>query len=189
MLNFKGIPYKTEWVEYPDIAPTMKSFGLLPNAEGTPYTIPALRIYSDKYIMDSLKIAKELELRYPSPSLYLDSPILPKVMDIIPNILETMRGALMPKIPPTLLNPSSAEYFEETRAKRFGKPLAQLEKENSGDTAWLEVTPVLNELGHILRAEGGPFALGKTGESALLCISRSVFGHGAIDLCRRLLTL
>ncbi|MCJ1461135.1 hypothetical protein MMC28_011517 [Mycoblastus sanguinarius] len=158
----------------------MKSFGLLPNAEGTPYTIPALRIYSDKYIMDSLKIAKELELRYPSPSLYLDSPILPKVMDIIPNILETMRGALMPKIPPTLLNPSSAEYFEETRAKRFGKPLAQLEKENSGDTAWLEVTPVLNELGHILRAEGGPFALGKTVSYADLVIV------GALQFIKRI---
>lgn len=24
-LNFKGIPYKTEWVEFPDIAPLLQS--------------------------------------------------------------------------------------------------------------------------------------------------------------------
>jgi hypothetical protein len=31
VLNFKGIDYKTEWVEYPDLMPTLKGIGLDPN--------------------------------------------------------------------------------------------------------------------------------------------------------------
>lgn len=42
--------------------------------------------------------------------------------------------------------------------------LPQLEKETGGDSAWEAAKPALKELGAILRAEGGPFVLGKTGE-------------------------
>lgn len=75
-LNIKGIPYRTEWVEYPDIAPLVKSFGLPPNSNSpiVPYTLPT--IYdprTKRAIMDSAKIAKYLDDEYP------DTPaVLPK---------------------------------------------------------------------------------------------------------------
>lgn len=58
VLNFKGIDYKTEWIEYPDLAPTFKSFGLPPNdPNGTgyfmDYTAPAIRFEDGKLMMDS----------------------------------------------------------------------------------------------------------------------------------------
>lgn len=164
MLNFKNIPYKTQWIEYPDLAPTFKSFGIPPNDEGTPYTIPTMQLSPDKYVMDSFKIAAELERLHPSPPLHLDSPILSKVQELVTQGMGSLRGVVIPKIPRNLLNPSSAEYYDKTRLERFGKTLPQLERETDVESAWEGAKPALQELGATLRAEGGPFVLGKTGE-------------------------
>lgn len=163
VLNLKGIPYKTEWLEYPDIAPTLKSFGLPPNEPtAMAYSSPAIRI-SDKYVMDSRKIADVLEHEHPSPSLHLDSPILEKVEELVPQCTTAMIPVFLPRVPRVLLNPPSAEYFERTRAARFGMGLSQLEKEKGGEQAWTAAEPKWKELGDLLKAEGGPFFMGKTG--------------------------
>ena len=161
-LNYKGIDYETMWLEYPDVAPTLKSFGLSPNSEGMPYTIPAVQLPDGTYMMDSRKIATELEHRYPSPSLRLDSPILKKVEGLIPRLTGPLVGVFMPKVPPALLNPPSAEYFERTRAVRYGKTLSEMGRDSDEEKAWAQVEPLLKEMGDILKAEGGPFALGQT---------------------------
>ena len=163
ILNFKGIPYKTEWIEYPDLAPTFKSFGIPPNEPpATAYTSPTIRV-SDKYVMESRKIADVLEREYPSPPLYLDSSILKKVEELVPGCIMSLGPIFMPKIPRHVLNPSSAEYFERTRAERFGMDLSQLEKERGGESAWKAAELKWKELGALLKAEGGPFFMGKTG--------------------------
>ncbi|KAJ3526218.1 hypothetical protein NMY22_g10251 [Coprinellus aureogranulatus] len=45
-LNYKGLPYKTEWLEYPEIAPVLQKHGIPPyklKPDGTPhYTVPAI---------------------------------------------------------------------------------------------------------------------------------------------------
>lgn len=164
LLNLKGIPYKTEWLEYPDIAPTFKSFGIPPNEPpATAYTSPTIRI-ADKYVMDSRKIADVLEQEHPFPSLHLDSPILKKVEELASQCVAPLGPVFMPRIPRTVVNPASAEYFERTRAARFGMPLSQLEKEKGGESAWKAVEPKWMELGNLLKAEGGPFFMGKTGK-------------------------
>ena len=160
-LNYKGIDYETLWVEYPDVAPTMKSFGLAPNSEGTPYTIPTIQ-FPDITMMDSRKIATELEHRYPSPSLLLDSPILKTVEALIPRLTTPLISVFMPKVPASLLNPPSAEYYERTREKRFGKTLSEMGRDSDEEKAWAQVEPLLKEMGDILKAEAGPFALGQT---------------------------
>ena len=162
VLNYKGIGYETKWIEYPDVAPTMESFGLSPNPEGTPYTIPAVQLPDGTYMMDSRKIATEIEQRYPSPSLRLDSPILKTVEGLIPQLTTPLIGVFMPKVPMGLLNPPSAEYYERTREKRFGKTLRELGRDSDEEKAWAQVEPPLKELGDILKAKGGPFTLGKT---------------------------
>ena len=167
LLNLKGIPYKTEWLEYPDIAPTLKSFGIPPNEPpDTAYTCPAIRI-SDKYVMDSRKIADVLEKEYPSPPLHLDSPIVKKVEELFPQCIRPLRPVFLPKVARTVLSPRSAEYFSRTRAELSGMDLWQLEKEKGGESAWQACESKWKELGTLLKAEGGPFFMGKTGKHRL----------------------
>jgi len=69
-----------------------------------------------------------------------------------------------PYVAPNLLNPLSKEYFERTRGEAKGMSLEQFAKEKGGEQNWVEATPLLQELGAVLREEGGPFLLGSTGE-------------------------
>ena len=116
--------------------------------------------------MNSRKIAAELEKQYPEPSLHLDSPILPKIEACISNMVTPLGPVLLPPIPRNRLNAASAEYFVRTREARIGMPLEQWEKEHGGDKAWEKATPTFEEVGDMLRAQGGPFLLGKTGRAA-----------------------
>lgn len=113
--------------------------------------------------MDSRKIAAELESRYPSPPLHLDSEILPKVEELIINCQGNARGLLLPKVPRNLLNEASRGFFEDTRREKFGKSLEDLEEDEGGEKAWKGLTPHLHGVGDLLRANGGPFVLGKEG--------------------------
>ncbi|RDB26472.1 Glutathione S-transferase-like protein ustS [Hypsizygus marmoreus] len=68
-LNFKGLPYKTVWVEYPDIAELSKKLGIAPTNEGPNgpnYTLPA--IYdptTGTALAESIAIAEYLDKTYP----------------------------------------------------------------------------------------------------------------------------
>ena len=137
---------------------------MTPNEQpSTAYTCPAIRI-SDKYVMDSRKIVDVLEEAHPSPALHLDSPILEKVEELIPQCLMPIGPILFPRVPRFLLNPRSAEYFEHTRGASYGMPLSQLEREKGGENAWKAAEPKWKELATLLKAEGGPFFMGETGK-------------------------
>ena len=74
ILNYKRIPYTTEWVEYPDLAPKFRTLNIPPNPKDAPgyfadYSSPCLQYSDGTYQMDSWPIAHELEKRYPEPSL------------------------------------------------------------------------------------------------------------------------
>ena len=114
--------------------------------------------------MDSRKIADVLEKKHPSPSLHLDSPILKKVEELAPQCVMPLGPVFIPRVPRFMLNSRSAEYFERTREARFGMSLSQLEKEKGGESAWKAAEPKWKELGTLLKAEGGPFFMGKTGK-------------------------
>jgi glutathione S-transferase len=140
--------------------------GLSPNKEGmTPYTIPAVHIpgATPPYIMDSKAIATTIDALHPTPPIHLDSPILGKVEALIPRIMPQMAPIIMPRIPRNVLNEASALYFEETRAKRFGMPLNELEKEKGGEKAWKDAEPVLKELASLLNETKGPYFMGEEG--------------------------
>ncbi|KAL8747481.1 MAG: hypothetical protein Q9190_000648 [Brigantiaea leucoxantha] len=162
LLNFKGIDYKTVWLEYPDIAPTFQSYSISPNEEGTPYTIPTVRLPNGEYVMDSIKIAAKLEQAHPSPSLHLDSPLVPKASELIGRLLEPIVVVVFSKVPEALLNETSSEYFQRREHKRFGVPLEEVERTTDEGKAWEDATPILKECGCLLKAHGGPFFLGTT---------------------------
>ncbi|TVY36989.1 Glutathione S-transferase-like protein [Lachnellula occidentalis] len=144
-LNFKNIDYKTEWTEYPDIASRL-----------SPHFPTAPISWNPK---PSPSVSKK---DHPTPPLHLDSPLLPKVQALLPKIMPPLSPVWQPAVPTNLLNPASKEFFERTRAERLGKPLAQIAQESGGEEAWMAALPGIKELGALVKAEGGPFVMGKT---------------------------
>lgn len=128
------------------------------------YTIPTVQFPDGTYIMDSIKIATKIEKDHPEPPLHLDSPILPEVIKIGNKIMAPIKGITTAGVYTNLLPETSKEYFGRTREKRFGKPILQFAKENGGEEAWLEALPGIKELADLLKANGGPFVMGKTRE-------------------------
>ena len=85
-----------------------------------------------------------------------------QIRDQIGEMFDPLRVHFIPKVV-RLLSPRSAEYFEETRAKRFGAPLSEV-LENAGEDSWKKAEVPIRETGDLLRKHGGPFFLGETGE-------------------------
>ncbi|THU85871.1 hypothetical protein K435DRAFT_822303 [Dendrothele bispora CBS 962.96] len=86
-LNFKGIPFKTVWIEYPDIEKTLKDLGIAacatkPDGKTPLYTLPAIYDPVTKTgLTESFAIAKYLDEKYP------DKPTL------VPRGTETLQKA------------------------------------------------------------------------------------------------
>jgi glutathione S-transferase len=127
-LGFKGLPFKTVWVEYPDIAHVCQSIGAEPTGklpDGSPYySLPVIQDPSTgKVIADSWKIAEYLDATYP------DRPTL------IPRGTHALQWAFLVAIwtaaadpiadlmqQPTCarLAPASQAFFRRTREERHG---------------------------------------------------------------------
>ncbi|KAH6614867.1 hypothetical protein C7974DRAFT_319901 [Boeremia exigua] len=168
VLNYKGIDYRTEWVEFPDVEPKMKSLGLAPNTKGSPgyftdYSIPAITYEDGTSQMDSWPIANELEKRYPSPSLHLDNPVTITIRDHISAIIGPIILQFLSKIP-TLLPERSQEYFYKTREAEFGKPLSEVHKEAmvNAEEGWKQAQEAMKEVADLLKKHDGPFFLGQS---------------------------
>ncbi|CAK3950952.1 related to glutathione S-transferase [Lecanosticta acicola] len=166
-LNYKGVPYKTEWVEYPDLAPKFKALGIPPNSPETnpnaEYSSPAIKLPDGRYIMDSLAAARELEQLQPSPSLHIHgNDYANRTQEAVGQIMKGLAPIAMPRIPERLLNPSSAEYFHTTREKRFGMPLSELaQSDKAGERAWSTAEPGFGAVKALLVENGnGPYIQG-----------------------------
>jgi glutathione S-transferase len=69
----------------------------------------------------------------------------------------------MPRIPRTMLRPSSIDYFHAARSARFGMTLDELEARRGGEKAWEAAKPGLNALEALMgehKVDEGPFVLG-----------------------------
>ena len=96
--------------------------GIPPNEEGTLYTIPVLRFprsptSEPRWVMESRAIAAALEQECPSPSLHLDSPILPKVEALMKIITPTLSPVFLPRVPRDILN-ERRNSLENNRANQ-----------------------------------------------------------------------
>ena len=127
-LNYKGIPYKTIWVEYPDIAATCERLGVCTyKRDGTPgnprYTLPVIHDpKTGQSIAESRHIVKYLDETYP------DTPrLIPPGTQTLQTAfyyeyedkhLEGLTNFVIPQTA-SILNPRSYEYFNETRSKWF----------------------------------------------------------------------
>ncbi|KAK0735132.1 hypothetical protein B0T26DRAFT_631289 [Lasiosphaeria miniovina] len=161
VLNFKGLEYVTEWVEYPDIKPRLEGH-VPPHESDVLYTLPAIILPDGTYIMDSNKIAPALEALYPSPPLRLDSPLIPRLRALMNGVHAPFGPIFAPSVPNLLLSERSREYFVRTRSEDHGMDLFKWGQENGGDPAWERLTPSLQEITALLKeTPDGPFFMGK----------------------------
>ncbi|KDR83256.1 hypothetical protein GALMADRAFT_89103 [Galerina marginata CBS 339.88] len=171
-LNIMGLPFKTEWVEYPDIEPLAKKLGIPPTSkkpDGSPYyTLPAIYDPSTKtYVSESQLIAEYLNRTYPdSPSLFpnntlgLQSAFEPMFMANI----RPLWTFLIPVVFRTL-NPASSDYFRRTREQVFGKTMEELAP--TGEAAVVQWNQYKEELGKVAilyekNGGKGPFIMGES---------------------------
>ncbi|KAI0335813.1 hypothetical protein GY45DRAFT_1316546 [Cubamyces sp. BRFM 1775] len=163
-LNFKGLPYKTIWVEYPDIEAVMRKVGILPvetKEDGSPYyTLPA--IYDPKTktgLAESAAIARYLDKTYP------DTPrLIPEETDALhaafnKAFLTTFSPHLRKLTIPLVakhLPPRSEVYFRKTREADWG--VAHLDDiappGPKRDEAWAGVKKGLGVIAGWLEADG-----------------------------------
>ncbi|KAI0351132.1 hypothetical protein OH77DRAFT_1430153 [Trametes cingulata] len=134
-LNIKGIPYKTIWVEYPDIQPLMKKIGALPphtNEDGSPlYTLPAIYDPNTKTALaESNAIVRYLDKTYPA----IGPRLIPAEMDALHAAFRRAFGSALGDntgyvmIPATVhnLRPRSEAFFRPDREASFGEKLEDI---------------------------------------------------------------
>ncbi|KAJ5911659.1 uncharacterized protein N7473_000962 [Penicillium subrubescens] len=158
LLNYKQIPYKTIFLEFPDIEPTLKALGIESQSK---YTVPAIHhVPSNTYMMDSTPIAQFIE------STYLDRPV-PLTSELGREIETkaravvgpTFRNSVMPR-EANILSPLSQEYFRRACEATLGHPLEDLlERE---ENSWNSLADGIRAVGELMQTNkaDGPFVLG-----------------------------
>ncbi|KAJ7065898.1 hypothetical protein B0H15DRAFT_1028091 [Mycena belliarum] len=176
--NLKGLPYKTTWIEYPDIADLCKSIGAEPTMirkDGSPYySLPVIKDpNTGAVVSDSARIADYLDATYPN---------LPKLMPAGTETLqrgfrvaaESATDPLTPYVIPAvahILHPRSKEYFVRTREERFGKKLEDVVPTGEAhDVAWKALEAGYAKING-WTTPGSPFVMGDTVSYADLVIA------------------
>ncbi|KAI0687855.1 hypothetical protein BC835DRAFT_1285958 [Cytidiella melzeri] len=142
-LNIKGLAYKTEWVEYPDIKPLYQKLGLPPTrikSNGSGYhCLPVIHDPSTNTTMfESFDIIEYLDKTYPDTPALMPKEILPLCA-----AFKFAFGSLVIKklwnvvVYPVwcVLNQPSLEYYRRTCEEGEGKKLEEI----CGEKAWGEV--------------------------------------------------
>ncbi|KAF9500400.1 hypothetical protein BDN71DRAFT_1381785 [Pleurotus eryngii] len=165
MLNYKQIPYKTIFLEFPDIEPTLKGLGLVSHDSTSKhkYTVPTIHhVRTNTYIMDSLRIAQFLEATYPDPPVPLTSELGSEIVTKARSAISpAFRTSLVPR-EINILSPRSQEYFRRTREASLGHPLEDLLQPEKEEQAWEAVADAIAGMGELMltnKAEGS-FVLG-----------------------------
>jgi len=169
-LNYKVLPYRTEWVEFPEIESKCKEMSIAPTRtkpDGSPlYTLPAIWDPSTKTgVSESYRIAEYLDKTYP------DTPRV--LFDGIEEYIPAMAGSAgLPEFKslvlfvsafvPSLLNPVSQEYYKRTREEWLGKKWEDiLPTGKEREEAWGQVKKGFGIVDKLLQKNGGPFARGE----------------------------
>ncbi|KAF8507815.1 hypothetical protein JB92DRAFT_2957157 [Gautieria morchelliformis] len=141
-LNYKGVPYKTVWLEYPEIEPTIRSIGAAPTRkkpDGSPlYTLPVIVDPSrtapsggPTVVSESFHIAEYLDETYPTPST---GALFPPGTKALQQLFydHFFKNVLMVTIPMALpemfkhLNEGSRPYWRLTREAMLGGKLEEV---------------------------------------------------------------
>ncbi|CUA73388.1 hypothetical protein RSOLAG22IIIB_05278 [Rhizoctonia solani] len=179
-LIHKGLPFRVEYISYPDIAPLMKKLGAPPGSPNSefPYTLPVIADPSPElgnepiYVPESWEIAQYLERTYPPPkypalfpygAIAVNRAIVASLGRTVHNALADLAIALIGVN--HVLDDKGHDHFMRTREEMLGKPLVEVLKEE--DLKWsTEIRSAWATAGQLLDTNGpmdqvGPFVLGK----------------------------
>jgi glutathione S-transferase len=165
MLNYKGIPYRTIFLEFPDIEPTLKMLGLVPGESASgKYTVPAIHhVPTNTYMMDSAPIAQFLESTYPDPPV----PLMSELGREIEGQSRAVAGKnFMRSIVPReihILSPRAQEYFRRTREASLGHRLEDLlDDADREEQRWNEISDGMHTVSKLMQTHkaDGRFVLG-----------------------------
>ncbi|KAL2814773.1 hypothetical protein BJX63DRAFT_190694 [Aspergillus granulosus] len=165
MLNYKRIPYKTIFLEFPDIEETLKPLVPPPTSEGKiKYTVPTIyHIPSDSYIMDSAQIAPFLESTYPEPPVPLTSELGGTIEAQARGVMGAALGDSMMSREMNILSPRAQEYFRRTREAHLGHRLEDLLADpEEEERSWDAISEGIRTVSGLIRTnkDNGPFVLG-----------------------------
>lgn len=183
-LNYKGIPYQTEWIEYPDIEEHCKKLGMQPvdkKPDGRPhYTLPAIYDSSTGLaILDSIHIAEYLDKQYP------DTPkLIPAGTEALIHAFNYTFNSTMKAVLPLFLlntsaglNPVSGEYWTRTKGVMFGMSTDKvIPNEQVREEKWRVMKAEFDLLDSWLQKNpSGPFVLGDTLSAADCALAACLF--------------
>ncbi|TFK35055.1 hypothetical protein BDQ12DRAFT_737787 [Crucibulum laeve] len=171
-LNYKQIPYKTEWLEKnSDIESVYKKMGIPPSAkklDGSDLcTLPAIYDHSTNTgVSDSLAIAAYLDKTYPDRPTLLPAgteALQAAFVDAFSSKLGSSFRLFLPTVL-EILTPSSADSYIRSRPAVIGKPLLDtLPVGAERDTEWNNLKAGLSDIDGWYQKNGeGPFIMGDT---------------------------
>lgn len=155
-LNFKGIPYQTQWVQMPQIASLREGLGVLANRtlpDGSPFhTLPMIKdATTNRLIGDSFEIALYLDETYPdAPKLFHPRTIgLTAALNAQVDSLFTPFTLLCDKMP---FDPSVIEEVIAIFAKRAGTGGKDIQQEVSDEQREEMLVSFEAKLGELAKA-------------------------------------
>ncbi|SMQ50826.1 unnamed protein product [Zymoseptoria tritici ST99CH_3D7] len=160
-LNFKGVPYRTEWTHMPNITSVREKLGVPANRtlpDGTPYhTLPVIHdVARGEVIGDTFEIALYLDRAFPdSPSLFRPSTTgLTAALNQHIDGLFTKHVGLCSTMP---FDPSVKDECMAIFAKRAGvKSLEDVKMTpKQREAMFVSFEAALGELAKVYRHEGG----------------------------------
>ncbi|KAF4970534.1 hypothetical protein FSARC_2443 [Fusarium sarcochroum] len=161
LLNYKGLDYKTEWVEYPEIKERLNGH-VPPNEQEPQFTLPAIQLPDGSYVMDSYKIVDIIEEKYPEPSLPLNTPIQLRLRSAMSKFMGQLVPVYVPGVAQHLIGEKSLDFFLTTRKEDVGMPLYEYGEKNSPG-AFDRAEPFAREVSALLHENpSGPYFLGDT---------------------------
>ncbi|QRV89913.1 glutathione S-transferase [Ceratobasidium sp. AG-Ba] len=180
-LIFKQLPFRVQYISYPDIEPTFKELGV---PQGNPlgrykYTVPAIADPSTEpggkptYIADSWTIALYLERTYPPPlypALFPHHSIAlhhTMALQLDRTVEEHLANIAVPLVAlERVLDDRGHEHFVKTREAIYKRPLAEVLERADGvwttnvRNSWSSLADNLDMNGPM--AEVGPYVMGKS---------------------------
>ena len=190
-MNYKNIPYRTEWIEYPDIEPLSQKLGIKPTGkkpDGTPfYTLPAIHDPSTgTFLAESFHIAEYLEETYPTPSIFPHGTksLQHAFQSSFGEKLGFVRYFMLPHVLPKLGTQRSEEYFRRAKELSLGRPLKILEGAEKAEE-WAKLRDVMSNIDECMAKTDakGPFVMGDTASwadfflSAFLMYIKTILGE------------
>jgi len=162
-LNYKGVPYKTIWLEYPEIEPLCKKIGakpteMKPDGVSPFYTLPVIQDDSTGAVVsDSSAIAAYLDVTYPDAPTLIPAGTAALQSAFHDTVLPLVEPLFLYALPATLkhLNPVSAEYFRRTREATFGCAMEEIAPKGADHAVtWKKLHDALGKVDEWIRAGG-----------------------------------